>query len=253
MPQPDSKPRPPEDFSRFLATKDPLLVVGGQAINLWALYYEGVTKDLAPFVSRDVDLLGDRKVLKEIAELTGMSVSLASRHLKLAYDLGFLEVRKVGYIAPEDGADGLVVIEVLRWVNGVSEDELLKDSVIMGVGVNGVPVKVPSPVYLLQAKLANLATINQKGRQDGRHVMILFRLIPSYLNELIESVHKEVRTERDVVNIFGTLLEIVTSDKNLKIFNSMRLDPRSLFSDLPTKGFPKIAAFKKHQLKRAFN
>lgn len=53
MLQPDSEPRPPEDFTRYLATKEPLLVVGGQAINLWALYYEEVTKDLAPFVLRD--------------------------------------------------------------------------------------------------------------------------------------------------------------------------------------------------------
>ena len=36
------------------------LLVGGQAINLWALYYENRTKNLAPFVSRDVDILGDR-------------------------------------------------------------------------------------------------------------------------------------------------------------------------------------------------
>jgi len=32
--------------------------------------------------------------VKDIAEQTNMSVSLASRHLKLLYDLGFLNVRK---------------------------------------------------------------------------------------------------------------------------------------------------------------
>ena len=32
--------------------------------------------------------------VKEIAEKTNQSVSLASRHLKLLYDLGFLNVRK---------------------------------------------------------------------------------------------------------------------------------------------------------------
>jgi len=32
--------------------------------------------------------------VKEIASLTGMSVSLASRHLKFLYDLGLLDMRK---------------------------------------------------------------------------------------------------------------------------------------------------------------
>lgn len=36
------------------------------------------------------------KTVKEIAGLTKMSVSLASRHLKLLYDLGFLKVRREG-------------------------------------------------------------------------------------------------------------------------------------------------------------
>lgn len=36
------------------------------------------------------------KAVKEIAGLTKMSVSLASRHLKLLYDLGFLKVRREG-------------------------------------------------------------------------------------------------------------------------------------------------------------
>ena len=40
-------------------------------------------------------LLADQELtVKEIAQSTQMSVSLASRHLKLLYDLGFLTVRK---------------------------------------------------------------------------------------------------------------------------------------------------------------
>jgi len=219
------------------------LVVGGQAVNLWALFYAGATKDLAPFVSRDVDLLGDRKVLKEIAELAG---------LKPNYFPLKPPSNEVGYIAPDDGSGGLFVVEVLRWVNGVSEGALMKDSVLMGVGPKRVPVRVPSPVYLLKAKLANLASINQKGRQDGRHALILFRVIPLYLAQLIESVKEGHRTEREVVNILGALLAIVTPSPNLEILNALKVDAASLFRGLPSRGFPKIALFKKHQLTRTF-
>ena len=81
-------------------------------------------------------------------------------------------------------------------------------------------------------------------------MMILFRLMPSYLKNLIESVNAKARSERDVVNLFGTLLEIVTTQENRKKLDAMGLESESLFGELPTKGFPKIAAFKKHQLKR---
>ena len=41
-----------------------------------------------------IHLLNKERTVKEISQLTGMSVSLASRHLKLLYDLGFLSVRQ---------------------------------------------------------------------------------------------------------------------------------------------------------------
>lgn len=71
-PQPsESEPRPPADFARLLATQSPMLLVGGQAVNLWALYYKDRTADLAPFVSRDADVLGDRETLVELGRLAG--------------------------------------------------------------------------------------------------------------------------------------------------------------------------------------
>ena len=54
-----------------MATQEPLLLVGGQAVNLWALYYEDRTRELTPFVSRDVDVLGDRETLTMLATLAG--------------------------------------------------------------------------------------------------------------------------------------------------------------------------------------
>jgi len=63
--------RPPGDFADALATPEPVLLVGGQAINLWALYYDDRTQHLAPFVSRDVDILGDRQTLTVLANTIG--------------------------------------------------------------------------------------------------------------------------------------------------------------------------------------
>ena len=44
---PDSSERQPEEFAAVLATDEPLFLVGGQAVNLWALYYRERTAGLA--------------------------------------------------------------------------------------------------------------------------------------------------------------------------------------------------------------
>ena len=68
MPTPhaEARPRPPADFAALLDTKVPVLLVGGQAVNLWAPYYKDRISDLAPFVSRDAGVLGDQETLAQL-------------------------------------------------------------------------------------------------------------------------------------------------------------------------------------------
>jgi len=241
MSKPESAPRPPDDFSKFLATKEPLLLVGGQAVNVWALYYEDATLDLAPFVSRDVDVLGRRETLREIAALAGVSPKYFS--LKPPSN-------EVGYILPNDATDAPMLIEVLRWVNGVSEGELRSHAVTFSIGEQSVAVHVPSPVVLLQAKLANVDQIKQEGRQDTKHVRILFRIIPEYLNDFAESVRAGRRRERELIDVLNGLLALVIRESSVLVLSSLELEPAVLFETLSVKGLPKVAAFKKHQLSR---
>ena len=57
---------------------------------------EKLSRAISAFSRRQIlRLIADNELtVKEIAEKTKMSMSLASRHLKLLYDLGFLNVRK---------------------------------------------------------------------------------------------------------------------------------------------------------------
>lgn len=57
---------------------------------------EKLSRAISAFSRRRIlRLLAEKELaVKEIASLTEMSVSLASRHLKMLYDLGFLKVRK---------------------------------------------------------------------------------------------------------------------------------------------------------------
>ena len=57
---------------------------------------EKLSRAISAYSRRQIlRLLADKELtVKEIAAKTNLSVSLASRHLKLLYDLGFLTVRK---------------------------------------------------------------------------------------------------------------------------------------------------------------
>jgi DNA-binding transcriptional ArsR family regulator len=56
---------------------------------------ERLSRAISAYSRREIlRLLADRELpVKDIAKRTNMSVSLASRHLKMLYDLGFLQVR----------------------------------------------------------------------------------------------------------------------------------------------------------------
>ncbi len=226
----------------MLATAKPLLLVGGQAVNLWALYYQERTIGLTPFVSRDADVLGDRETLKALGKLAGAKPQ-------------FFPLRppsnEVGVVITKD-ANGLpLLIEVLRFVHGVSNEELSETIYTMAIGEGGVHVQVPGPIVLLKAKMANLADLPQTGRQDARHVAILARLLPDYLEDLQKAANEGRIEERMLIGFLERLLAIITSKKGQKALEQLKIDQRALFAGLKTGKLLKLQAFIKKRLPRA--
>ncbi len=236
----EAEPRPPADFSGFLATKKPVLLVGGQAVNLWALYYEAHTVDLAPFVSRDVDVLGDRETLAALGQVAGAKPQ-------------FFPVKpptnEVGVVIAKDSNGFPVLIEVLRYVHGVSNEELREPVYTLALGE--VTVQVSSPIALLQGKIANVADIAQSGRQDGRHVLILAQLIPAYLRDLQQAVVAGGMSERQLIEYLERLLAVVSSAKGKKVLTSLEIAPAALYAGLGDRDLTKLTAFLEKRLPRA--
>jgi hypothetical protein len=228
----DAEPRPPKDFAPLLATKEPVLLVGGQAVNLWATYYETRTAGLAPFVSRDVDVLGDRETLEALGKLAGTKPQ-------------FFPVKpptnEIGVVVAKDHNGLPLLIEVLRYVHGVSNAELRAPVYTLALGETHV--QVPSPIALLQAKIANVAEIAQTGRQDARHVVILAQVLPAYLEDLQKAVLEGRMVERKLIEFLERLLAIITTEKAQKVFRELHLDARSLFAGLRHEKLPKVSAF----------
>ncbi|MBP6507859.1 MAG: hypothetical protein KA257_09875 [Opitutaceae bacterium] len=243
MPLPsDAAPRPPEDFAPLLATKEPVLLVGGQAVNVWALYYATRTAALAPFVSRDVDVLGDRETLAALGKLAGTKPQ-------------FFPVKpptnEIGVVIAKDQQGLPLLIEVLRSVHGVSNEELREP--VYTVALGETHVQVPSPIALMQAKIANVADIAQTGRQDARHVVILAHVLPAYLEALQKAVLEGRMDERKLIEFLERLLGVVTAAKARKVFGQMQLDARALFSGLGHESLQKLQAFIDKRLSRQFS
>lgn len=236
----DAAPRPPADFARLLATEQPVLLVGGQAVNLWALYYRAQTAELAPFVSRDVDVLGDRETLTALGQVAGAKPQ-------------FFPVKpptnEVGVVIARDSHGLPLLIQVLRYVHGVSNEELREP--VYTVALGDGQVQVPSPIALLQAKIANVADLPQSGRQDARHVLILAQLLPAYLRDLQRVAVAGAMPERRLIDYLERLLGVVTTVKARKVLENLKIDPAGWFAGLGDQRLPKLAGFLAKRLPRA--
>jgi len=227
----------------LLATPEPLLLVGGQAINLWALHYEERTRELAPFVSRDVDVLGDRETLAQLGNVAGTKPQ-------------FFPLRppgnEIGVVIAHDRQGIPLLIEVLRYVHGVTNEQLQEPVYTFAIGERQVRVRVPGPVALLQAKIANVADLKQEGRQDARHVLILARILPGYLQDLQRVAVEGRMKERALIGFLEQLLAVVTTKPSQQVLARLRIDPRALFAELDAEGLPKLDAFLRQRLPRKF-
>lgn len=125
----------PESFVRVLTAEDPPpVVIGGQAVNLWALWalerhdHEyprsrlAELDRLAPFTSRDCDVLGDRELLHRLAAKSGWPATVFPHGAS----------RAVGYLVSPD--DQGLMVEILHSVRGLGPDTAGLDVTIVRGG-----------------------------------------------------------------------------------------------------------------------
>lgn len=173
--------RTPADFADILCGAESPLIVGGQAVNLWAEVYTTALPNLeafAPFVSKDADIYGTRALAEQLARRTGWELHFDPRRTSIVAAI----LRK-----QRNPAEPALTIEVLSQVNGLSAADLALNSVVESRDAR--TFRIPAPPVLLKAKLYNLASLVFTERpQDLKHARMLCVIVPHYLNELqIES------------------------------------------------------------------
>ena len=204
----DSDPQPSEvhDFRDILST--PLngelpLLVGGHAVNLWALIYrEQIGPDLErwlPLTSKDLDLFGTLALLDEMKKRFGGHYRLSGPRSPVVGQL----------VVTVDGKE--LKIDVLRNVVGLRRQDLEQesDTVEIMVGEEAYAIRVLPILSLLQAKLANLATLDQTDRNDFKHVHLMLLVTREYLAMMTEAVASGAVASRPVIERLEQTLKIL--------------------------------------------
>ncbi len=155
------------------------ILVGGQAVNVWACHYEKdqpAWRELRPYTSLDLDYHGG------LAEARlAMRILAAQGKLNTSSDPG--PNAGVLQVPLADGRE--LVVDILTGVFGVSAAEVERTAVTLsGTGaLSSLSLRVIHPLLLLEGKVASLRGLPQTRRQDAKHLKILILVVHEWLRE----------------------------------------------------------------------
>jgi hypothetical protein len=236
--------RPVEDFEAVFKAlsrqADPVILVGGHAVNVWALTYQDRIGDLLaplrPLTSADMDIYATRNALMALHEELGGKLLLSG---------------------PREITDGTLIVgvepntrelDVLRSVHGLPRLHA-QNAIKLEVCGHAVPVLFPH--LLLEAKVANALKLDQRDRQDVKHVKIMALVLREFLRDVVAGASRA--NERDALELLKTVLALLGSANVREVALRFAID----FTDvmpaeaLQATPLPKLAKFGSIELPRA--
>jgi hypothetical protein len=229
---------PVETFIEILSAQGSPLI-GGQAVNLWATLFQRdcpEIRNLAPFVSRDCDLLGDRNTLVKLTKVTGVDHT-ATRAGSASPVVGHLVLKN------SNGQE--LLIEVLHAVRGLTPKDIKIGK--LHVEHDGKKIFTLSPIAMLKGKIANARELPQKSRQDVHHIKILILCVAHYISIAVERCKKATMRDRELVNILGVCWDVITSEVAREVAQEHSIDFIKCFpQSLRDLNSPKVNNFLKY-------
>lgn len=247
MNPPDDRSSEVLDFTEILS--NPIdgqlpLLVGGHAVNLWALsYQQRIGREMdkwLPLTSKDLDVFGTLAVLEGMKIRFGGNYRLSGPRSPV---VGQLLVTLVGVERQ---------IDVLREVYGLRRQELVGEAVILKINADGVShaIRVLPAIPLLQAKIANLAHLDQTNRNDFKHVNLMRLVVRESLSEFVGAAEAGTLNSRAAIIPLEMVLKVIDTPDSLKCSVSHGIDfsgiwPRELLANAKD---PRLQNFVKHRL-----
>lgn len=235
---------PPAAFRAVLTDPSRPLIVGGQAVNLWAEIYvtsEPALHEFEPFTSKDADIHGHRELAEILHRRTGWTCRF------------FDEPRQTGVAIltkPTETPGTELTVEVLRTVFGINVDDLSRNQ--EREIHPGEIYRIPDPFVLLKAKLANVARLSvEKRPQDLKHARMLIPICRAYFLEIHSAIGRPDMTERNFLGAVAYATEIITSRDAKAVISRHGLSLTAIFpSTLADSPHEKIRRCAREQLPR---
>lgn len=199
------------------------MVVGGQAVNLWAITF---LEDSAPsfdredFSSGDLDVLENKKVLDFLE-------ALPDWHFVKTPIWAFGEsIRGRAHGLAADGRK--LLVEVIHGVKGLDAADL---AAVATVTLNGAEYRTLDPIAMLKSKAVNVREIDQIGpppRQDRRHLQLLVRCFPLFLRQIHAHGLALSANEAVAAKTFSRAFALLTDNRIAKTLRSELIDLAAL-------------------------
>ncbi|MGG6268178.1 hypothetical protein ACQ4M3_33245 [Leptolyngbya sp. AN03gr2] len=182
-----------------------LVIVGGQAINLWAMQYYQPTSEwdeLQPFASMDLDLFGGRLEAVQCSEVLSGTLTLA-KNFDPSPNAGVVML---------NWQDRPFRINVLSSVYGLNDTEIVNTALpFLGTdALSGVQLKVLHPLLCLESKLKCLRGLDQTARQDEKHVRLAVLILRAFLTSQLAS-----QPTRSLLNAIERIADNIWTDAGL--------------------------------------
>jgi hypothetical protein len=164
----------PADFTEiFKDIPSGWVLIGGQAVALWATRY----KLSNTTTSKDIDFWGSATKLKDLAIKLNTAVLLPHKYDR-TWLSGAVKITAAGQKTS---------IELLREVAGLDEKDVTQVAIEFPVDEHGTKIPTLTPVSLVLTKLYALRHFNQTERNDLKHLEIAIKASREFLAEAAQN------------------------------------------------------------------
>ena len=194
-----------------------LVLVGGQAVNFWASYYEHRVQELAleaPFTSKDIDFCGDERTVRICAERLGGKARVAT------FDDATPNSGTVVFV---DAAGVTRTLDVVSVPFGLDRDEVHATAVPVevldeGGAVTGARFYVIHPVLSMESRVHNVIGLassydTEQGRKQLRASILCAR---EFLRDVLEGGMDADDPVRIVMKLSERVFRFATRDRDAK-------------------------------------
>ena len=254
---PDPVQTYPHDYRALFSGGDEQrpIIVGGQAINLWAITYLDRSDPAAAtskYGSYDLDVISSGNALAFLKKLPNWRFTATPmKHFGVGITARLQSVAS-------DGRS--LLVEVLHSVAGLEASDLRRISEL--TASDGTVYRLLDPIAMVKAKAYNVRKFKQDDnppRHDREHLELIAKCVPEYLREIheaairLQSAHAVVakdatkEAEAAVSAAFSTL----SDDETAATLRAQGIAPEHLIPpELKESPIEKVANAWKHQHRR---